>query len=104
VRGFLSRGSDAGLKNAVDVAHDVVVPEAQNKVSVRFEFSRSPCIIGGALGMLPAVKLNDQVRGLATEVDHIRLDRHLPPKFHSVQTTVAQAEPELSLSVGLIAP
>ncbi len=104
MRGFLTRRSDNRFDNTVYVAQYVVVPEAQNKKTVRFEIGRSFRIVIAAFGMLPAIKFDNQPCRLAAKIHHIRLDRHLPTKFQSIQAAVAQAKPQGTLSVRLIAP
>jgi hypothetical protein len=54
--------------------------------------------------VLPAVQLNDQPSGLAAEIDDITIDRHLPAKFQSAQTTIPQLKPQRALGAGLIVP
>jgi hypothetical protein len=104
VRGFLTRRSDNRFDNTVYVAQHVVIPEAQNKKTVRFKIGRSFCIVIAVFGMLSAIEFDNQPCRLAAKIHDIRLDRHLPTKFQSIQAAVAQAKPQSTLSVRLIVP
>jgi len=92
VRGFLTRSSDDRLKNTIDVAKDVVVPETQDQIAVIFQIG-SPFSVAAAFSVLPTIKFDDQSRGLATEVDNVGFDRHLPAKFQSIKPAIAQPKP-----------
>jgi hypothetical protein len=104
VRGFLTRRSDNRFDNTVFVAQHVVVPEAQNKKTVRLKIGRSFRIAIAAFGMLSAIEFDNQPCRLAAKIHDIRPDRHLPAKFQSLQAAVAQAKPQGTLSIRLIAP
>jgi hypothetical protein len=104
VRGLLTRSSDDRLQHTVDIAHHIVVPDAQNQIAVVFDIGRPLRVFKAALVMLPAIQFNDEMGELTAEIDNIGPDRHLSPKFHSVKTPVAQPKPQGPLGVGLIAP
>jgi hypothetical protein len=89
VRGFLTRHSNNRFDNAVYVAQHVIVPEAQNKKTVHFKIGRSFSIVIAAFGMLSAIEFDNQPCGLAAKIRDIRLYRHPPAKFQSIQAAVA---------------
>jgi hypothetical protein len=45
------------------------------------------------IGVLSTIKLNDQARGLAAEIDDVGFDRHLSAEFHAIQSAIPQPEP-----------
>jgi len=92
VRGFLTRSGDDRFKNAFDVAYNIVVPKTKDQVAMLFQMNGSPCVTR-RFGMLAAVKFDNQPGGHAAEIDDVRFNRHLPPKFESVWPSIAQAEP-----------
>ena len=104
VRGFLTRGSDDRLNNAIDIAQHVIIPEPQNEITVGFKISRALRIFGTPLGVLSTINLNYQTSGLTAEIHDVRFDWHLPPEFQPIEPAVAQLEPQRTLGVGLIAP
>ena len=59
-----------------------------------------PFMSGLAVGMLPAVELEDQPSLRAKEVDDVASDRGLPTEAISFKATAAQPKPKLSFSVG----
>jgi hypothetical protein len=93
VRGFLTRSSDDRFNSAVDVAKHVIVPESENQEAIGFQVHRPLSVLRGPLGVLPSVKLNDQTCGLATKIDDVRFDRHLPTEFQAIQPAVPQPKP-----------
>src|SRR6476619_3197002 len=64
------------------------IPEAQNDVSERFQSGSSRGVLLRLHRVLPAIKFDDHPGRLATEVDDIRSNRHLAPKFQSLQPPV----------------
>jgi len=54
--------------------------------------------------MLTTVKLHDQLRLTAAEVDYVRSDRHLARELNSAEAAISQASPEPALSVRLSPP
>jgi hypothetical protein len=100
----MTRCGDDRLQDAVDIAQHIIVPKTKNQITICLEVRGSTCIFSTSHRMLAAVELNDQLGGLTTEIDHVGPNRHLSPKFHSVKSPVAQAEPQPPLSVCLIAP
>ena len=103
MRGYLTRGYGDRFDNTVEILEHVIAPKTENQIAETFQFRRSFCIFRTSLGVLPAIKLNDQTSGLATEIDHIGFDRHLTPKLQRIEPTVSQSEPQCALSIGLIA-
>ena len=72
------------VENAIGIAQYVVVPKAQHAVTRAVQKFRSAPIVS-AVGVLPAVGLDDQARLLANEVGYIGADRLLPTKLRFVQ-------------------
>jgi hypothetical protein len=83
--------------------HDIVIPVTQSHVTHGFQDFCSLRISVCSNGMLTAIQLDGEMSVGTKEVDDITVDRKLPPKFPTIQATVAQTEPQYSLGVGLIA-
>src|ERR1700736_989729 len=66
-------------ENARRVLQNVVIPESQNTIAVRFEVSRA-CLIGRTERMLPAVEFNHESELMTCEVRKAGTDRRLAPK------------------------
>jgi hypothetical protein len=84
VRGAIRERSRNGFQNSLDIAHDIIIPEAQNLIVVTGE----PLItdhVMPAVGVLPAIHLNDESGFAANEVDGVWADRFLPNKFVTVE-------------------
>ena len=104
VRGDRSyRGNDT-FQYTVDIAKNVIVPEAKDEVALRFENRRPLRILLRPRAVLPAIQFDNQTRGFTAKINNVRCNRHLPPEFQSIQATVAQAEPQRALGIGLIPP
>jgi hypothetical protein len=54
--------------------------------------------------MLTAVKLNDQLRLTAAEVDDVRSDRYLTRELGAEETAIAETSPQPALGVRLSLP
>ena len=64
----------------------------------------TPLVFGAPIVMAPTIELHDQSVGTAIEVDDIRTDRVLTPKFHAVESPAAEHFPENSLGISRIEP
>ena len=72
------------LYDAVDILHDVVVPESQNAKAMFGE----PSIAGGvasALGVLAAIDLDDKALLSTDKIDDVRSNRFLANEFEPAQ-------------------
>ncbi len=78
------------LKDAVEVAEDVVVPETNHLVAMLKEEGRALCV--GVLpgSMLAAIELDDQATLDTAEVDDERPDRVLPPELDAHQLPITK--------------
>ncbi len=90
------------LKDAVDVAQHVIVPKAQNKVAAVFQIPDPARVLLPLFNVLATVKLHDQFCAGAAEIDDKSIERHLSPELQAAEPAVAQLEPEVSFSIGLL--
>lgn len=94
-----------GFKNSLNVPVNLVVPEANDFESARFnEFStRHVVCSGGFFGVLRAVKFNNQLGFKTYEVNNVTCNRPLTTELH-VQETVSQGTPKQLFFGRLFAP
>jgi hypothetical protein len=78
------------IKNAFDVAQNVVVPESNDVISRFLQSSGSDGVFRTALCVLSAVDLNDQFQIERDEIDNAAGDRLLPFEFDALEAPVAQ--------------
>ena len=88
--------------NAVDIREYIVIPKPNNTKSKSFEFGRPVGVFDKHFGMLPAVKFNNQFRFKGSKVGNIPADRHLPPKFVTVESAPTQMFPKKLFSFGFV--
>src|SRR5205085_5798043 len=81
------------LQHAIEVAENLVVPDANNPVPKRIEVC-VPAPIGCAIDMLSAIDLDDELLLAAYKVGVIRPKRLLPGKLQSAETPVAKRQPQ----------
>jgi hypothetical protein len=91
------------LEHAFSVAQHVVVPRSQDEITHRFEDAGPISIAFAILIVLSTINLQDQFCVRAAEIDYETVDRYLSLEFPAIKPTVAQAKPERSLGIGLIA-
>ena len=93
-----------GLKNAVKIFKNFVVPKPQDSIAFRLEpvgsLSIALCVL--RVVVLTAVKLEDEFGVEAGEIDDVFADGHLPPKTKSIHLFAAQVMPEFSFRLGRI--
>jgi len=99
VRGLRQGGADR-LEDAIDVRHDLVVPDSHHAVSACFEPLSSRCIPVPSAGVLATANLDDQFRLLAIEVGDIGTEWSLAPELEASETAVAQVPPKTPLRLG----
>jgi hypothetical protein len=89
------------FKHALEVAEDLVVPEAEDLVALLGEEGRA-LRIGIALDrMLATIELDGQVMLGAAEVDDVWPDQMLPAKLDADESAVTKPGPEATLSIRL---
>jgi hypothetical protein len=79
-----------------------VVPETQDQIAACFEGGSASIVFCTSRTVLSAIDLNDQARGLATEIDDVPVDWHLAAEFQAGKASVPQPEPQSSLRIGLM--
>jgi len=77
----LGEGLSNAREHAASVAQDIIVPEAQYTITLRFEEPGPSIVVGCSLGVLPAIQLDNQFFSETGEVREVGSDRHLPPPF-----------------------
>ena len=85
------------LKHRFCIAQYVVVPEPDHSQAASFE-STGPCSIG-LIGVLAAVQFDDELGGVAVEVENIGRIRMLSAESEATESCSAQMEPELALGI-----
>ena len=89
------------MRDAFKIFENVIVPEAKDAIALAFkEFCSS--LITDALGMLSAIRLDDQTRLLANKVSDEGPNWLLPSKFCSIELRVPEDRPQLALCIGQI--
>jgi len=99
VRGF--QGFENLSEHTVGVFQNVIVPETNNAIALAFKPCRA-AQIARAIGVLPAIKLNNQPTVSAKEVSDVGAKRNLSPKLESEKSAIAQMRPKTLLSLCLI--
>src|SRR5207302_9797935 len=74
------------LQHTIDVSEDVVIPEAQHAIALRFEKFGALQISIGQFSVLPAVNLNDQPGLMTCKIDNVRAQPHLPPEMRAIDS------------------
>jgi hypothetical protein len=82
------------LQHTIDILSYVAVPEAKHQVTHRLQDFCSMLVMLRTNSMLSAVKLDNEVRISAKEIDDEAIDRALPPKLPAVETAITQPEPQ----------
>lgn len=90
-----------GLRYALDVREDIIVPEAEDAEAFALEVLGSHTIL--FRGMLATVDLDDELGGQANEIGDIAGTRFLSPEFPA-ELSVPEMPPELALGVGCVGP
>ncbi len=76
------------FKQAVHIARNVVIPKSQRQVTHRLQDSGSIRITISVLVMLTAIKLHDELRVRAEEIDDETIDWHFPLELPPGQTAI----------------
>jgi hypothetical protein len=85
--------------HAGEFSKDFGVPEAQDTVTFSIDEGRASLVVL-RLGVLTAVKLNDQQAVATCKIDDVRADRVLPDKLQPVDASIAHQIPEPLLGQG----
>jgi hypothetical protein len=99
---MLRRRRHYRFQDTVAITQHVVIPEAENPITLR----RQPPIaldIAGILGVLAAIDLDDKASLMANEIDDEATDQSLPPKAQAVEAMRAQRRPETMFGIGHVA-
>src|SRR5690606_3609063 len=89
-------------QDAVGVLQYVVVPEADDAIAMRLYQARA-LLIGGIVGVLPAVALDRQLEAAASEIDDEVADLILARELDA-QLAAAQVRPQAFLGIRRFAP
>jgi hypothetical protein len=87
------------LRNTFAILQHRVVREPKDFPALAFQIGVSG-LIATALGVLRAVRLDDQLSANAKKVDDVRSKWDLSAKLNAIQAAVAQKTPEAQLGVG----
>ena len=88
------------LEHGIGLFQRVIIPKPDHPKAFRFETSRSLGIAINLFGMLPAIEFHYQLSLKANEVNDVRWNRMLAPKFESTEVAVFQMQPEPQFRVG----
>jgi hypothetical protein len=105
VRGFdrlLGNRVQNFFEHAIEILQYLIVPEAQNEIATGFQIFSPAQILCKLISVLPTIKLDYELGIRTTEVDNETVQRHLPPKFPSVQSPIAEPEPKDAFGIRLV--
>src|SRR2546421_10328936 len=92
-------------QNLLDRPQDLIVPEAEHAVTLRFQPCRPQVIACFGRDVLTAVELDDQASVKAGEVGNVPTERNLAAKVAAGQLLSAEVAPEQRFCLGrLLAP
>jgi hypothetical protein len=91
-----------GRQNTVGIFDHVAIPESQNAIALTDKV-RSPHLVNGIVGVLPTVKLNDELELVAREITEIAADGRLSAEVMDLERRLTQMMPEYFLDIGRIA-
>src|SRR6266568_1792375 len=84
VRGNRSQCVENAFQNTIHVPKHVVVPKSQYQITFRLKRSSPFSILVFAHGVLAAIQLDYQSRGLTAEVRDVAADCDLPAKLQAI--------------------
>jgi len=85
-------------QDAFGVRQHVIVPEPDEPVAEALDRCRSPSVY--SLAVLPAIKLDDEVRGSTGKIRDVRPNLELADEFCAYETPASQVVPKMVLGVG----
>ncbi len=80
----------------------IVVPVTQHTITEPLENTRARHVGILALGMVPAIELDDQLDSRAQEIRDIAIYWHLPAEPESTQLPQLQISPEMAFRIGCL--
>src|SRR5439155_13571185 len=84
------------LEHTIDVREHIVVPVAQDSITVRLKHSCAFRVGGRCHAMLTAIDLHDDSFRVACEIDDVASDLNLPPEMGACcSESVTQMPPQL---------
>lgn len=88
--------------HVVNIAKDVLVPEAQDSPAVYLETSTPDVVIGDVRTkrVLRTVYFDNKAMGGANEIDDVTGDRHLSAEAETHQTMSTKLVPEFQFGIG----
>ena len=105
VRGFgwlLAKRAQDDFKHTVRIAEDIVVPEAEDEVTHRFEDFGSILVVRFAGRVLATVEFHNQLGICTDEVDDVAIDRHLPFELPIGKSARSQTKPQYAFRIRLM--
>jgi len=90
------------FKNAIDISQNFIVPKPQNEIATVFQILGPARVLLPLLKVLATVELDDQLCDWTAKIHDETVQRHLTPEFQAAKTIVAQLEPKISFSIGLL--
>jgi hypothetical protein len=94
VRGLSPQFGEEGLKHAINVLDDVVVPYADDAVTESGQITVALSIYS-VFGVLTAIDLDDDMPVTAREINIIRPDRLLTREFEPAEPAIPKIAPKL---------
>ncbi len=93
------------FQDAIEIAGDICIPEADDAVAEALDCFRARGICGDAVvgAVLAAVKFDDEFQTARTKIGDVTSDHFLAHEFGVFDLAVAQALPEFAFNVGLVA-
>jgi hypothetical protein len=88
-------------ENAGHILTDVVIPKSQDTITFRGKI-RSPPLVSGVIGMLPAVDLYDNSKPMTCEIGEVGTNRGLAPKVMLLEGRLPQMLPKLLFGFGRV--
>ena len=99
MRASLNQRLKDAFKHGFSALKHFVIPESNHSKPATREIPRALQIFDHRLGMLTAIKLDDQSRSNANEIHNVSSNPHLSPKPKATQAPMSQVVPETPLGV-----
>ena len=91
--GIVAKGATYPVEYAFGVAENLVIPEPDDGVALRFKPCRSVGVVFGAGRVLSAIDFHDKLPFQAGEIGDIWPERHLAPEPRAVDLPPPQPRP-----------
>jgi hypothetical protein len=89
-----------GFNHAIAIGKDLMIPESNNRKSLRVQPSRALGVLRRVLCVLPTIDFNNQTRGQADKIHDVGTDGKLSTKPHIVNLLQAQTLPQSNFGLG----